>query len=615
MYFSITGINGELTLPKEELETFALSVYRELQSVSQLRRNKVIDYLSELNGNSSIPEPDDSTGNWRTNVKSSIFFQKVLFAYLYLRALLHKSTHSLLSFESNRYTYLPSIYRKVFDLGVYKTSLFTAIDKALWYSILSGELALLIDTEYVVDEWEDVEFTVVVKALNPLQYYRSSDNQFYAYDLFLPIEKVKGLSKLWKYPPEKLEVYNLSTDKDRTDYLITAMRDRATYGKITYLYGRYVNSEGIVSLPLKFTIYNDKYLVDVENLLHADKQLPIVSVSFYSEEMQMSYADMVWDYYKEDSRIMRAIVDRAILSTTLGFEINTSALASKDETFTVKPFTVIKTVSDTPAVRPFSMASFDPNVLPVRQLILQEAQNVSALTEFLMGQPTSKGRPTAREVALKTQMNQQIISTIINRIEDEFIAKVSRKLISLMFQYHLNEIINSGMLEPAELKELNELINKAILENREACYYLIKELYKGTVIRVEGMSGVIKQKEELENILNVVELSANLGLLPFLNMVEIFKRVFHILQLDSELVRIPTPEEMQVMAKVQAEKQKVSDEISALVSQQILQDKEILSKLAQDPESLMSYIQMLANSKVLQLQQIQGEDNGNPNNS
>lgn len=615
MFFNITGINGELTLPKEELETFALSVYRELQSVSQLRRNKVIDYLSELNGNSSIPEPDDSTGNWRTNVKSSIFFQKVLFAYLYLRALLHKSTHSLLSFESSRYTYLPSIYRKVFDLGVYKTSLFTAIDKALWYSILSGELALLIDTEYVVDEWEDVEFTVVVKALNPLQYYRSSDGQFYAYDLFLPIEKIKGLSKLWKYPPEKLEVYNLSTDKDRTDYLITAMRDRATYGKITYLYGRYVNSEGIVSLPLKFTIYNDKYLVDVENLLHVDKQLPIVSVFFYSREMQMSYADMVWDYYKEDSRLMRAIIDRAILSTTMGFEINTSALATKDEVFTVKPFTVIKTVSDTPAIRPFSMASFDPNVLPVRQLILQEAQNVSALTEFLMGLPTSKGRPTAREVALKTQMNQNIISTIINRIEDEFIAKVSRKLISLMFQYHLNEIINSGMLEPAELRELNELINRAILENKEACYYLIKELYKGTTIRVEGMSGVIKQKEELENILNVVELSANLGLLPFLNMVEIFKRVFHILQLDSELVRIPTPEEMQVMAKVQAEKQKVSDEISALVSQQILQDKETLSKLAQDPESLMSYIQMLANSKVAQLQQMQGEDNGNSDNS
>jgi hypothetical protein len=615
MHFNITSINGELSLPKEELEAFALAVYKELQAVSQPRRNRVIDYISELNGNSTIPDPDDSTGNWRTNVKSSIFFQKTLFAYLYLRSLLHKSTKSLLSFESKKYTYLPSAYRKVFNLGVYKTSLFETIDKALWYGILSGELAVLLDADYTIDEWDDVEFTVIAKALNPLQYYKSSDNQFYAYDVFLPIEKVKGLSKLWKYKPDKLEVYNLSTDKDKTEYLITSMRDRATYGKITYIFGRYVNSEGDVSLPLKFTLYNDKYLVDVENILHIDKQFPVVSISFYSDEMQLSYADLIWDYYKEDSRIMRAIVDRAILSTTMGFEINTASLASKDEVFTVKPFTVIKTVSDQPAIRPFSMASFDPNVLPVRQLILQEAQNVSALTEFLMGQPTSKGRPTAKEVALKTQMNQQIISTIINRIEDEFIARITRKLISLMFQYHLNEIINSGMLEPTELKEINELINKAIMEDREPYYYLIKELYKGTIIKVQGMSGVIKQKEELESILNVVEMASNLGLIPYLNMVEIFKKIFQILQLDSELVRIPTPEELQAMAKVQAEKQKVSDEIAASISKQILQDKEVLSKLAQDPESLMTYIQLISNSKVSQAQQQQGVENANTDNS
>jgi hypothetical protein len=613
MFFSITAVNGELTLPKEELETFAITIYKELQSVSQLRRSRVIDYLAELNGNSAIPNPDDATGNWRTNIKSSIFFQKTLFAYLYLRALLHKSTKSLLAFESRKYTYLPSAYRKVFNLGVYKTALFDVIDKALWYGILSGELAVLLDATFTIDEWDDVEFTITAQALNPLQYYRSSDNQFYAYDLFLPIEKVKGLSKLWKYPPEKLEVYNLSTDKDRTDFLINPMRDRATYGKITYIFGRYVNSEGEVSLPLKFTLYNDKYLVDVENVLHADKQFPVISISFYSDEMQQSYADLIWDYYKEDSRLIRAIVDRAILSTTMGFEINTTALASKDEVFTVKPFTVIKTVSDQPAIRPFSMASFDPNVLPVRQLILQEAQNVSALTEFLMGQPTSKGRPTAKEVALKTQMNQNVISTIINRIEDEFIARITRKLISLMFQYHLNEIVNSGLLEPTELKEINELINKAIMENREPYYYLIKELYKGTVIRVEGMSGVIKQKEELENILNVIEMSANLGLIPYLNMVEIFKKIFHILQLDAELVRIPTSEELQAMAKVQAEKQKVSEELTASISEQFLQDKEILSKLAQDPESLLTYIQMIANAKVGQLQQMQGDANGNSN--
>jgi len=102
-------------------------------------------------------------------------------------------------------------------------------------------------------------------------------------------------------------------------------------------------------------------------------------------------------------------------------------------------------------------------------------------------------------------------------------------------------------------------------------------------------------------------------LIPYLNMVEIFKKVFQILQLDTELVRIPTPEELQAMAKVQAEKQKISDELSASVSEQILQDKEILSKLAQDPESLMAYIQLISNAKVSQAQQ--GVENAATNNS
>lgn len=85
--------------------------------------------------------------------------------------------------------------------------------------------------------------------------------------------------------------------------------------------------------------------------------------------------------------------------------------------------------------------------------------------------------------------------------------------------------------------------------------------------------------------------------------------------MDAELVRIPTPEELQAMAKVQAEKQKVADEISASVSEQLLQDKEILSKLAQDPETLMAYIQMLATAKAGQQPQQEKGNDGNSDNS
>ncbi|DAD54663.1 TPA: portal protein [Aquificae Joseph's Coat Spring virus] len=612
MEFNITTINGEYIVSKEDLEAFAITVYSELQAVSQLKRDKVMEYVAELNGNSIVPDPDNASGSWRTNLKSSIFFQKTIFAYLYLRALLQKSTDALLTFKSNTYTYLPSAYRKIFNLGVYKTKLFDKLDRALWYGILSGELTLLLDADYVVDEWDDVEFEVIGKALNPLNYYKSADGQFYAYDTFQPIEVVKGLSTLWKNPPEKLEPYNLTTNKDITDYLITSIKDKATYGKITYIFGRYVSPNfDIISLPLKLTLYNDKYLVDVETITHIDKRLPIISVPFYSDDMQLSYVDLIWDYYKEDSRFLRAIIDRAILATTMGFEINVSALDKEQDVFTVKPFAVIRTVSDEPAIKPFSMATFDPNVLPVRQLIVQESQNISAITEFLMGLPTSKGRPTAKEVAIKTQMSQQIISTIINRIEDQFISSVARKLLTLMFQYHLSEILNSSLLTETELKEINGIINKALLEDKEPYYYLVKELYKGTEIKVEGMSGVIKQKDEVENIMNMVEMATQLGLTPFLNMPEIFKKLFKALQLDSDLVRIPPPEELKAMAQVQQAQTQIEPEIYSSILQQMMQSPEVMAHVAGKPQALSQYVDMLAQAKAQQIMQQQQQGAGN----
>ncbi len=40
------------------------------------------------------------------------------------------------------------------------------------------------------------------------------------------------------------------------------------------------------------------------------------------------------------------------------------------------------------------------------------------------------------------------------------------------------------------------------------------------------MSGVLKQKEEVDNIMSMVETASQLGLIPFLNMPEIFKKLF-----------------------------------------------------------------------------------------
>jgi hypothetical protein len=60
------------------------------------------------------------------------------------------------------------------------------------------------------------------------------------------------------------------------------------------------------------------------------------------------------------------------------------------------------------------------------------------------------------------------------------------------------------------------------------------------------------------------------------------------MQLPSELVRIPTPEEMQAMAQVQ----KVKEENIRQFIKQILSDEEMLLKIAPKSKDLLTYLNL-----------------------
>ena len=586
--FIVKDYRGELLgIDKTELQSYALGIYSELKSLNETRRARTRDYLRELNGNSAIPEPEMS---WQSNIRSSLFFQKVIFAYLYLRSLIDKSSRNLLAFYSaNPYSKMPSILKKIYDYAVYRSDFFKELSKAVFYGILSGELVLLIDSELTVDNFGDIEKKVLVKAIHPLAFYRSNDDMFYAYDVFLPIEKAYRLANFWSEKPSEIKPYNASHYSEEVEYY-TRSSSRRAYAKITYIYGRYINNT-TVSEPLKITLLNDTELVDVEPIIHLDGLMPFVHSAFYTQDMQSSYADMVWDYYKEDTRLIRSFIDRVLLSTATAFEIDTSQLINRDGELVIKPFMVIEKTGSDQAVNTFSLASIDPNALPFRHLILQEAQNITALTEFLMGLPTSKGRPTAREVLLKTQMNQQVINTLINRLEDEFITNAIRKLLTVYLQINLEEVLR--LLTPEEQAELNSYINQAVLLDKPPAFYIVREIYKGITIRVEGLSGIIRQKDELDSLLSILELFGNLGALSFVNVPLVVKRISDILQLPSELVRIPTPEEMQAMAMAQAKK---NEEIAEMLKQ-ILSDEDILKKTAPKSEDLLTYLNIITEAQ------------------
>lgn len=568
----LLSTSGSKLLGYNEVNDFVLGAKNRAVSACTLRHMKVIDYLRELNGNSIITEPDFEAGNWRTNIKSSLFFQKVIFISLYLRSLLKSSQENFINFSSEN-PILPSLYKKIFDIAASKTNFYEAIEKSLFYSVLSSYLSLEIKCDYVVNELGEVTQDVTVKPIHPLLCNFNEDKTIIEVINYIPYEVAYKHNLVWDYPVEDLKPYYKSKEVDVVFYnVVSTDPSYSSSVKISDVYCRYVSPDFVSSL-YKFTIVNDIYLVSYSLVSDLDSGVPIIFESFYSDDVQVSFADLVWDYFKEDSRFLRGIVDRGVLSTASGFNLNTQALAEGENTITISPFTVVKSIGDKPAVTNFQLASFDPNLLPVRQLLVNEAQNITGMTEFLMGMPTSKGRPTAKEVSLKTQQNSEMISTIISRIESSFFVKAAKKMLALYCLYKFDDI--KDLLNDNE----NQVIVEKMASSQEYTdtnKVLYDMLLDGISITVNGMTTLVKSQNEVQSIMEFVQVCAQLGLTPYIDMVTVFKELFKRMNLPSDFVRIPTQEEMVAMAQQQQAQQQKLQEVGAKVGNEVISDKDLL---------------------------------------
>jgi hypothetical protein len=391
---------------------------------------------------------------------------------------------------------------------------------------------------------------------------------------YIPYEVAYKHNLVWDYPVEDLKPYYKTKEVDKVFYnVVSTDPSYSASVKVSDVYCRFVSPDFVSSL-YKFTIVNDIYLVSYSLVSDLDSGVPIIFESFYSDDVQVSFADLVWDYFKEDSRFLRGIVDRGVLSTASGFNLNTQALAEGENTITISPFTVVKSIGEKPAVSTFQLASFDPNLLPVRQLLVNEVQNITGMTEFLMGMPTSKGRPTAKEVALKTQQNSEMISTIISRIESSFFVKAAKKMLALFCLYKFddvkdllndneNQVLVSKMASSQEYTDTNKVLYSMLLD--------------GVSITVNGMTNLVKSQNEVQSIMEFVQLCSQLGLTPYIDMVTVFKELFKRMNLPSDFVRIPTQEEMVAMAQQQQAQQQKLQEVGAKVGNEVISDKDLLN--------------------------------------
>ncbi len=224
----------------------------------------------------------------------------------------------------------------------------------------------------------------------------------------------------------------------------------------------------------------------------------------------------------QDTILTRTLLDTAILSLTIGIELDASSIDPDTPIKELEPFQIVYKKTPEEVIRNFSLANFNPNVLPIRQLILQEATNISAITEFLMGLPTSKGRPTAKEVALKTQQSIQTLSVFIEKFETSFLNKTLQKLLYYILKYEAPNL--QQLLTPEEFLILSEIKPQDISSQ-------IK-------FKITSFSNLIQKQEKLEKILSAISLLSELNLAQVINPISLIQEILFLLDLPKDLIDI-----------------------------------------------------------------------------
>ena len=536
----VISLNNKIYSLKD-VEADVISQINAVESAYSKRLSSIIRYMSELNGDTNIPEP---LYQWQSRFVSSLFYQKVFFAYAYLRSFLDKAFDQLFTVETDdpllRETVTKTLqhYLKVLNVK-------DALSKVLYYSLLSGY-------GFVYFDYNQDLRRLDLQVIDPLHVKITPDLNYVCITKYLPI-------------PEAIRQFNLSYDElspyiapqDDPENLVYSYLRRIYNDKlvrIDYFYGTVFLNNDIIPPHFYIVINKDKLLYAE---IMPDRITPFVVEFLYGVNTQVSFADLIYPYHVQDTILTRAILDSAFINMTLGFEIDTTVLKEDSLDEELRPWKIFYTTggSEIQAVRPIKLANFDPNMLPIRNLIQNEATNVSAITEFIMGMPSSRSRVTAREVMIKTQQTQTTLAIFIERLETVFINQLLNKLLYFIIKYEAQNL--QQILTP---EEFNLLATISPLE-------IISQIK----FKIRSFSNIVQRNERLEKILALIELFGQLGILSILRLDKLIYELLYNLDLPTDLIQ---PDQLaQLLVNIQTAPQQ----------QQITQFLTLLTKLSKHP--------------------------------
>ena len=547
-----TGERQTVELPsKQEVLNQIISLYNKEKQSRVEREAKWKEYFQAYNLKPSLPEP---SLEWQSRTIIPKYFYTVeQFASIIRRSLVQSGKFFSLFTLRDELKDVAVVLEKLASYYLNSYSFLSEFEKAVKIGAITGEIILECSWERKFSKVGGkirVKSYPSFKALSPFDVVIDSSalKRWMIKRYFIPIEEAFILQEMKEF--EKFPLTNVpTTTENLDDTLQKSYKDyevKEGYVEILEFIGNLsFNNNNRIYENLRILIANRQHIAKVEIFDNWDRELPIVSTHLYQPVKGVygySLFDVAYDMIRSLNVFIRLIEDWVVLSLGHIIEFDKTKLdeetASKIEKG-FEPFIIVSKNSPDKLFQVSTLSQFNPSVMPIIQLFQQEIQNATALTEFILGLPTSKGRPTAREVMIKTQQSGAVLDSIAIRIENEIIEKIIHKLLILIIQNETIEKLQEILGEDFKVIE-SYFVSE---EEKEKLAMILKDEIG---IRVDGITQTLHRREQIENLLEFLAVVSQIPSASVqLNYTYYLERLSYLFGFTSrETLRQPSEEEI-----------------------------------------------------------------------
>ena len=374
-------------------------------------------------------------------------------------------------------------------------------------------------------------------------------NKFIIHQMKLDYYDVKRLAEKGVYDINEVNLIQEDYVREELEYNEKKRRGETQVAKpvfrkeveIMEYYGDVFDELGNIVLEnVIITIANGQHILRIVPNPYPIQPFFITPLSFkpFSVYHKNFYEDVINSgLLNEMSRVLNGIIDGHLFSIAKAFEVNVDLVLNPEEIKSgISPGKVLKRIggSAEPLIREIAVGNISQQNLAVYEILSREFQNATAITEFIMGMPTARGRPTATEVMYKAQQSINTLQDITTDLENYLITPLLEFMFDLIMKYQTD-------FSDAELQEfLGDHLD----------YYLDYQTFKDRYLRgqykfkVNGLSSSMLRVQLVEKIsvlLNLLQINPNWA--QAIDFHQLLYKILEGLDLDPTEILKPTQQE------------------------------------------------------------------------